>query len=100
MVESLARLHAALFDAPPEAIRRSAELRAQAAVTVDRITGGYSADVTDDWREVEESLRAAYHSLQGRHQEQPSRMRRICRQSRLSFRAIKRRFYCRWSYPR
>jgi hypothetical protein len=64
MVESLARLHAALFAAPPEAIRRSAELRAQAAVAVDRITGGYSTDVEDDWRKVEESLRAAYRSLQ------------------------------------
>lgn len=64
MVESLARLHAALFTAPPEAIRRSAELRAQAAVAVDRITGGYSSDAEDDWRQVEGSLRAAYRSLQ------------------------------------
>jgi hypothetical protein len=63
MVDSLARLHAALFIAPPEAIRRSAELRAQAAVAVDRITGGYSTDVEDDWRQVEESLRQAYRAL-------------------------------------
>jgi hypothetical protein len=63
MVESLTRLHAALFTAPPEAIRRSAELRAQAAVAVDRITGGYSTDVEDDWRQVEESLRQAYRAL-------------------------------------
>lgn len=64
MAASLARLHAALFVATPEAIRRSAELRAQAAVAVDRITGGYSTDVADDWRKVEESLREAYRSLQ------------------------------------
>lgn len=64
MVASLARLHAALFTAPPEAIRRSAELRAGAAVAVDRITGGYSTDVAADWRQVEASLRAAYRSLQ------------------------------------
>ena len=64
MVEALARLHAALFTAPPQAIRRSAELRAEAAVAVDRITGGYSIDVEDDWRQVEESLRQAYRSLQ------------------------------------
>jgi hypothetical protein len=64
MVEALARLHASLFSAAPDAIRRSAELRAQAAVAVDRITGGYSTDVADDWRKVEESLRAAYRSLQ------------------------------------
>lgn len=64
MVASLTGLHAALFIAPLEAIRRSAELRAQAAVTVDRITGDYSTDVADDWRKVEESLREAYRSLQ------------------------------------
>lgn len=63
MVESLARLHGALFTAPPEAIRRSAELRAQAAVAVDRITGGYSNNVAEDWRLVEESLRQAYRAL-------------------------------------
>lgn len=35
MVEALAKLHAALFAAPPAAINRSAELRAEAAATVD-----------------------------------------------------------------
>ena len=54
MVELLARLHAALFDAPPEAICRSAERRAQAAKVVDRITGFYSTDVTGDRQRVEE----------------------------------------------
>ncbi len=63
MVEALARLHAALFDAPPEAIRRSADLRAQAAVLVDRITGHYSSDVAADWRQVEDCLGQAYRSL-------------------------------------
>jgi len=66
MVASLAKLHAALFDATPEAIRRSAELRAQAAVTVDRITGGYSTDVAADWRQVEAHLLEAYRALQGK----------------------------------
>jgi len=66
MVASLASLHAALFDAIPEAIRRSAELRAQAAVTVDRITGGYSTDVAADWRQVEAHLLEAYRALQGK----------------------------------
>ena len=65
MVASLARLHAALFDAPPEAIRRSAEQRAEAAVTVDRITGGYATDVAADWRQVEALLLEAYRALQG-----------------------------------
>lgn len=63
MVESLVRLHAALFVAPPEAIRRSAECRAQAAQAVDRITGGYSTDVAGDWQRVEEFLREAYRVL-------------------------------------
>jgi hypothetical protein len=63
-VASLARLHAALFATTPEAIRRSAELRAEAARTVDRIAGGYSTDVAGDWRQVEASLHEAYRSLQ------------------------------------
>jgi hypothetical protein len=65
MVASLARLHTALFDAPSEAIRRSAEERAQAAATVDRITGGYSTDVAAEWRQVEAQLLEAYQALQG-----------------------------------
>ena len=64
MVESLARLHAALFTAAPEAIRRSAELRAEAAVAVDRITGGYSTDVVAGWRQVERLLPEVYRSVQ------------------------------------
>jgi hypothetical protein len=64
MVESLNRLHAALFKAPPAGIRRSAELRAQAAVVVDRITGKYSIDEVADWHEVEQKLREAYEALQ------------------------------------
>lgn len=64
MAAALTALHAALFDAPPAAIRRSAELRAEAAKTVDRITGGYSTDVAGDWREVERLLQQAYRSVQ------------------------------------
>lgn len=63
MVESLDRLHSALFKAPPAAIRRSAELRAQAAVAVDRITGKYSIDEVADWHEVEQKLMEAYSVL-------------------------------------
>lgn len=66
MAAALARLHAALFDASPEAIQRSAELRAQAAVAVDRITGGYSQDIAADWREVEDLLRRAYRCVVAR----------------------------------
>lgn len=64
MVQALTALHAALFDAPPAAMRSSAELRGQAAVAVDRITGGYSTNVAADWREVERLLQQAYRSVQ------------------------------------
>lgn len=63
MTDSLEHLHAALFEAPAAAIRRSAEERALGAVAVDRITGGYSTDIPADWRVVESHLRAAYGAL-------------------------------------
>ena len=63
MVEALADLHAALFDVSPEAARPSAELRALAAKTVDRITGRYSTDVAGDWRLVETYLQQAYQAV-------------------------------------
>lgn len=63
MIASLARLHAALFDATVEQMRPSAEWRALAAKAVDRITGRYSQDVAADWREVEASLRKAYQAV-------------------------------------
>ncbi len=60
MIYSLTRLHSALFGGSPQAMRRSAEYRALAAVAVDRITGNYSVDIAADWREVERCLREAY----------------------------------------
>ncbi len=63
MVEALAKLHTALFTAPPAATHHSAELRAAAAAAVDRITGGYSTDVTGDWQRIEQLLDQAYESL-------------------------------------
>ncbi|HWQ13183.1 MAG TPA: hypothetical protein VNL77_10300 [Roseiflexaceae bacterium] len=63
MVRSLANLHAALFDSTPERMRVSAELRALAAVAVDRITGRYSEDVAADWRRVEALLAQAYRAV-------------------------------------
>lgn len=63
MVEALAKLHAALFTASPAAIHRSAELRAEAAATVDRITGGYSTDIPGDWQHIESFLAQAYAAL-------------------------------------
>lgn len=63
MVEALTRLHAALFNAAPETMRPSAELRARAAVAVDRITGRYSSDVAADWEEAERLLHQAYRAV-------------------------------------
>jgi hypothetical protein len=45
-------------------MRTSAELRARAAVAVDRITGNYSTDVAADWQEVERLLQQAYRAVQ------------------------------------
>jgi len=65
MVEALTDLHAALFEVSPQAARRSAELRALAAKTVDRITGRYSTDVAGDWRQAEAYLQQAYRAVLG-----------------------------------
>lgn len=63
MVDSLARLHGAIFDASPERMRVSAALRALAAARVDRITGGYSDDVAADWAQIYGLLRDAYRAV-------------------------------------
>ena len=63
LVESLAALHGALFGRTPAELWDSAESRAEAAATVDRITGRRSTDVAADWRRVEECLRRAYGQI-------------------------------------
>lgn len=63
MVEALVNLHAALFPGTPASIRRSAELRALAAKTVDRITGKYSDDFQKDWLLIENLLQQAYREI-------------------------------------
>jgi hypothetical protein len=63
MVDSLAALHAALFNSTPARMRVSAALRALAAARVDRITGGYSDDVAGDWRQIHDLLRQAYRAV-------------------------------------
>lgn len=64
MIQALANLHAALFAASPVSMRASAEWRALAAKTVDRITGHYSTDIAGDWQQVEAYLRKAYEAVQ------------------------------------
>ena len=63
LVQSLADLHAALFDRTPAELWPSAERRAAAAEAVDRITSRRSVDVAADWRRVEECLRQAYQQV-------------------------------------
>jgi hypothetical protein len=53
----------ALFGISRDAARHSAELRAMAAKTVDRITGHYSTDVDGDRRQVESYLQQAYYAV-------------------------------------
>ncbi len=64
LVDSLEQLHSALFAVSPLALRRSALARATAAVAVDRITGGYSRSIAEDWQQVEKHLQEAYRALQ------------------------------------
>jgi hypothetical protein len=72
MIQSLTRLHAALFESTPEAMRPSAEYRALAAKTVDRITGRYTDDVPGDWQRIEQYLRQAYQAvMDAKHAEMP-----------------------------
>ena len=60
LVDSLADLHAYLFDIPADAAHASGVERTAAAQAVDRITGHRSTDVAADWREIETRLRAGY----------------------------------------
>ncbi|MBI1802158.1 MAG: hypothetical protein HYR71_11090 [Chloroflexi bacterium] len=71
MVQSLANLHAALFESAPEAMRRSAELRALSAQTVDLITSKRSTHVPADWRKVEDYLRQAYRAVRAERPKAP-----------------------------
>ena len=63
LVDSLARLHAALFGAGVAAMRPSAVSRARAAWHVDRITGRRSEDLEADWRLVYFYLRRCYEQI-------------------------------------
>ncbi|HYN88146.1 MAG TPA: hypothetical protein VER55_06430 [Ardenticatenaceae bacterium] len=63
LIQSLARLHAALFNATVEQMRPSAEYRALANKTVDEITGKRSTNVAEDWRTVERYLQQAYRAV-------------------------------------
>ena len=63
LIETLVKLHSAIFGLSIEQVRESAELRAKAADKVDRITGKTSIDVEGDWATLEEDLRQCYRSI-------------------------------------
>lgn len=63
-VQTLIDLHSALFNLSPTEVRDSAELRVQAANTVDLITSKKSTDIAADWLNIEVTLRQCYTSLQ------------------------------------
>lgn len=62
-LQTLIKLHSALFDLSAEQARPSAQWRLLAASTVDQITSHSSTDVEEDWRKLETYLREAYASI-------------------------------------
>ena len=63
-VDTMTRLHAALFDLSAEQARASAEERVLASNLVDRITGGQSLDKAADWAQIRAALQRCYRSIQ------------------------------------
>lgn len=71
-VDTMTRLHAALFGVSLEQARDSARERVLAATIVDRITSGVSAEPARDWAEIRSTLSRCYRSLQAELQTEPS----------------------------
>jgi len=66
LLETLVELHCALFGLTKEQARSSAELRLQAANTVDAITNRTSTDVNGDWIRIEQYLRQCYRDVEAK----------------------------------
>jgi hypothetical protein len=62
-IQTMIKLHCAVFGITPEQARESAELRVLANDTVDLITSHTSLDVEGDWARLEEYLRQCYRSI-------------------------------------
>lgn len=62
-IETMVKLHSAIFGLTPEQARESAELRVLANNTVDLITSKTSTDVERDWALLEDYLRQCYRSI-------------------------------------
>jgi hypothetical protein len=63
-VQTMTRLHAALFEITEAEARESAALRVEANNVLDTITGRTSTDPTRDWQRCEMLLRQCYESIQ------------------------------------
>ncbi|MEZ4671030.1 MAG: hypothetical protein R3E39_24260 [Anaerolineae bacterium] len=62
-MDTMTKLHSALFGISLEQARESGELRVQVTDIVDTITGHTSTDMESDWRRSEELLRQCYRSI-------------------------------------
>lgn len=62
-IQTMIKLHSAVFGITPEQARESAEQRVLANNTVDLITSHTSTDVEGDWAKLEEYLRQCYRSI-------------------------------------
>ncbi len=72
-IETMVKLHSALFSLTPEQARESAELRVLACNTVDLITGKISKNVEADWALTEDYLRRCYRSIRQARETIPAR---------------------------
>ncbi len=71
-IDSMTRLHAALFGLSLEQARASAEERVRANTLVDRITSGESTDPAADWARIQAALERCYRSIQAHLPTQPA----------------------------
>ena len=63
-IDTLTRLHSAMFGLSLAQARESAEQRVMANTIVDRITSGTSTDIEADWRAIHAALSRCYRSIQ------------------------------------
>jgi hypothetical protein len=64
LIDSLARIPAAVYGVPAERLLAGATERERAVWLVDRITGGQQASTAEAWREIAEALTRSYRLLQ------------------------------------
>ncbi len=73
-IDTMTRLHSAIFGLTPDQARESAELRVRANNTVDLITSKTSTDPEADWIKLEDYLRQCYRSIEKQVSGNPARI--------------------------